>query len=358
MATFKVNVDKLNLRSSPVQDFANKGNVVGVLRKDAVFESVRILENELGRWPVNREGHTVSENFLSEIVGDIPPELVKYHDKIPRIFLDFHLGKLWELPMQEGLKVGIIDTGVDVNYPALKGKVVNLNECVPISKKGNPNHGTTMACIIAGDDPENGIIGVAPSIAEIYSYTLPEDNLTPQMFINAFNKMEENEVKLINISYGEYDKIFKESYSLQEKITHMSQKGYIIICAAGNKSIHDKSFFPAAYENVISVTGLLFNLTRDVGSNFWEGISVGMCSEFYYKKSDFQDSHGTSGAAALITGCIAWAYKSFITQTNPQKFLEGKFNKLHKSPFTYEDLTVQIPQFDGKLFVNLLKSTT
>jgi hypothetical protein len=355
MATFKVNVDKLNLRSGPVKDFDNKENIVGILHKNAIFESEREFENELGKWHVDKNGLVVSDNFVSELQGDIPAELVKYHDKIPKTFLDFHLGKLWELPMQKGLKVGIIDNGVDVNHLALRGKVINLNDCIDISTKGNPNHATTMACIIAGYDPENGIIGVAPRIEKIFSYTLCENDTEPTDFINALNLLEKKNVKLINISYGKYDDSFKNSTVLQDKISNMTKNGCIIIAAAGNERVHQKIIYPASYSDVISVAGVHANLRRDRRSNFWEGIKLCMCSDYYFESSLFELSNATSAATAVITGSFANAYQLLNSEIDLNKSLANKLLQLNKINFEYELFKVDIPLFDGELFFNLLK---
>ena len=358
MTTFKVNVNKLNVRSSPVTDFDNTENVVSVLLKDAVFTSVGMLENELGSWPVNIEGHTVSEKFLSQLQDDIPPELIKYHDKIPKIFLDFHLGKLWELPMQKGLKVGIIDNGVDENHPALKRKVINLNEEIVINKISNPNHATTMACIIAGDDPENGIIGIAPNIDFIYSFTLPDHGANPEMFISALDKMEKEEIKIINISYGEYNEDFRSNKALQEKISDCAKNGCFIICSSGNGSVHDKTFYPASYDDVLSVTGILANYKRDISSNFWSGISICMCTDYYFDETKFKDSNATSSATAIISGCLAHAYNIFIEKENSLNYINSLTKALDKVKFEYHSLSVMVPVLEGNKFYTILKSTT
>ncbi|MGY3054167.1 hypothetical protein ACVWYG_002370 [Pedobacter sp. UYEF25] len=357
MATFKVNVNKLNLRIGPATDFANKENVVGVLHKDAVFESVAVIENELGKWHIGENGTTISDNFVSELDGDIPPELVKYHDKIPKIFMDFHLGELWELPMQEGLKIGIIDTGVDEKHFALKGKVLNLNKGIPISIDGNPNHATTMACIIAGDDPENGIIGVAPGIEKIYSYTLPPDAATPEMFLAALKEMDSVGVQLINISYTRSDEVFSKAKLLIEKIDELAGKGCMVICATGNRDNRFPFFYPAAYTGVISVAGHYFDRTAYIKSDFWIGVNTCMCSEYYFGEEEFEKSFGTSSATALITGCLARGYKS-IKSLNKTKYIQDELRKFDSITFfnSQSMLTVEIPAFNVIKFIKILKT--
>lgn len=355
MATLKVNVNKLNVRTSPVKDFDNKENVVGVLQKNAVFESVSLIENELGLWHVNAKGDTISAKFVSAVEGDIPPELMKYHDKIPKIFLDFHLGKLWELPMQEGLKVGIIDNGVDEQYSAIKGKVIPLKSDHSISNTGNPNHATTMACIIAGNDPENGIIGVAPQIREIYSYAFPDQGATPEDFMKALQAMENENVKLINISYGEYADSFRTSTALQQKITDMAQRGFVIFAASGNNSVYERLHYPAAYNDILSVAGIRSNMTQNGASDFWDGVSVCMCSDFYFDKERFKHANATSAATAIMTGSIAHVIETIRNGNGIQDAIDSRLKQLNKVGFVFEKLKVSIPVFDGVSFYNLLK---
>ncbi len=371
MATLKVNVNKLNVRTSPVKDFDNKENVIGVLQKNAVFESVRVIENELGSWHVNEKGDTISGNYVSTVEGDIPPELMKYHDKIPKIFLDFHLGKLWQLPMQEGLKVGIIEQGHVKKHPAIKAgiKILKWKEDDQQGQDGKArvlieeqaeesgaeiNHTTTMALIIAGNDPENGIIGVAPGVKEIYSYSLLSNQATPNEILEALQAMEAKNVKLINMSYSVTSDTFKVAEELQEKITRMKQDGFVIIAATGNNSCHERSYYPAAYNDIISVTGVYKDLTRDRNSNFWEGVKVCMCTDYYLNSTFFEKSNATSGATATITGSIAHVLNIVANQSEVSNKIMTYLSQLNKVVFEYDELKVPVPLFDGKLFFDLI----
>lgn len=363
MPFYKVNVNKLNVRTSPVSDFAYKENIVGVLHKDSVFESVRIIENELGKWHVGADGKIISGNYVSFLQDDIPAELVKYQDKIPRIFLDFHLGKLWQLPIKKGLKVGVIDTEVFL-HNAIKQPITILgfNERKELIKtQGRKpeqsqylNHGTTMACIIAGNDPENGIIGIAPGIEEIYNYVLPEKDAIPQDFLNALSAMESIGVQLVNISYSCSTADFKNSTDLQGKVADLINKGVVIVSATGNDYHSVPRTYPAAYNGVISVAGINLDKTRDRASNFWPGVNTCMCSDYYFDEKLFKESCGTSSATAIVTGCLARTY-TFLAQPNKYELLREKLTDtksgLNIIPFSYEDIRADIPLFDGdKLF--------
>jgi subtilisin family serine protease len=69
----------------------------------------------------------------------------------------------------KGVKVGVLDTGVDPDHPDLKGKIANWAEFGPDGKKitgstahDSDRHGTHVCGTIAGGDASGKWIGVAP----------------------------------------------------------------------------------------------------------------------------------------------------------------------------------------------------
>ncbi|KAM3529795.1 hypothetical protein MY4038_005246 [Beauveria bassiana] len=72
-----------------------------------------------------------------------------------------------------GIKIAVVDTGVDYTHPALGGcfgqhcRVVTGDNLAKDGKKGDPmdcvGHGTAVAGILAGYDKKGGFVGVAPN---------------------------------------------------------------------------------------------------------------------------------------------------------------------------------------------------
>lgn len=319
---------------------------------NAICRVLGDLVNGNNKWIV-----TDSNQFFSQEGFHVTNELTSlpfytHTENTPPIFRDLELSNLWNISIGERLNVGIIDNGV-YKHPALKKPLINLNPNVQFDNN-SLNHATTMACIIAGNDPSNGIIGIAPNITAIYSYTLPEAGLTPQMLIEALELMEKNNVKLINISFGSDNQSFDvntiQGSHLQKKIQYLSKNGFIVVCSTGNYYGYKRNFYPAAYENVISVTGFKKDLSPEISATFWDGVSISMCSDYYFDKNIFKKAKGTSSAAALITGCLACIYNK-IESADKTAFLQYLFNKLPAISYQYEDHTALIPRFDTQNFI-------
>jgi len=134
-----------------------------------------------------------------------------------------------------GIKIAVIDTGVDYNHPdvfgfGLDGKVVGgynfINEGEPpLDTNG---HGNQVAGVIAA----NGILkGVAPK-SKILAYKVSEDGegVSSDLIIKAINKSIEDDADIINISLG----VNKTNSNIDKAVDNALQKGIIVITAAGN----------------------------------------------------------------------------------------------------------------------------
>ena len=145
-----------------------------------------------------------------------------------------------DIPRAEGLdgngiRVAIIDTGVDFNHPDLfgwgnDGKVVGGYNFIredqpPMDTNG---HGTQVAGVIAADGE---ITGIAPK-AKILAYKVSEDGegVSSELIIRAIEKAIEDEADIINISLG----VNKTNSKIDHAVNRALEKDIFVVTASGN----------------------------------------------------------------------------------------------------------------------------
>ena len=134
-----------------------------------------------------------------------------------------------------GIKIAVIDTGVDFNHPDLfgwgpDGKVIGgynfieENE-LPMDTNG---HGTKVAGIIAAD---GNTLGVAHK-AKILAYKVSEDGegVSSELIRKAIEKAIEDKADIINISLG----VNKTNSKIDSAVNHAWNNGIVVVTAAGN----------------------------------------------------------------------------------------------------------------------------
>ncbi|KAB7671832.1 S8 family serine peptidase [Bacillus sp. B1-b2] len=144
----------------------------------------------------------------------------------------------------KGIKVGVIDTGLDYRHPDLEGNYRKGwdfvdNDEDPMETKGlgkkDTLHGTHVAGIIAA----NGKIkGVAPN-AEIFAYRAlgPGGAGTTEQILAAIEKAVKDKVDIINLSLG--SDVNGPDLPISLALNKVVEKGIIAIAAAGNSGPED-----------------------------------------------------------------------------------------------------------------------
>ncbi|KFM21834.1 PI-type proteinase [Marine Group I thaumarchaeote SCGC AAA799-B03] len=134
-----------------------------------------------------------------------------------------------------GIKIAVIDTGVDFNHPDLfgwgpDGKVIGGYNFI---QKGQPpmdnnGHGTQVAGVIAADGQA---VGVAPK-AKILAYKVSEDGegVSSDLIIRAIEKAIEDDADIINISLG----VNKTNAKIERAVNQALEKEIFVVAAAGN----------------------------------------------------------------------------------------------------------------------------
>jgi len=134
-----------------------------------------------------------------------------------------------------GIKIALIDTGIDYNHPDLlgygpEGKVVGGydfvdNDQTPLDTNG---HGTEVAGIIAADGQ---LIGIAPK-SKILAYRVSNDgeSVSSDLIIMAIKQAIEDKADIINISLG----VNRTNQRIDDAVNEAVSQGIVVVTAAGN----------------------------------------------------------------------------------------------------------------------------
>lgn len=167
--------------------------------------------------------------------------------------------QLWQSTKGAGVKVAVIDSGVDIKNPQL-AQAVDVKDSVDlIDPKGNGTtdpvgHGTEVAGIIAArpDASSTGFMGLAPE-AEIISIRQASEDGTGTVphLVTALDMAVDAGAEVINISQDTP----RSTRELAAAVARAVQHNVVVIASAGNDGGDGKAraTYPGAYDGVLAV---------------------------------------------------------------------------------------------------------
>jgi len=232
----------------------------------------------------------------------------------------------------DGIKVAILDTGVLVNHPDLKDQIIACNDLsgfdsfVEESCEDKNGHGTLVAGVVAGNGGPmgKGIYGVAPqSGLMIYKVCNNDGTCFTDDVAEAIRQSVDTGANIILLSLGSDS----ESSLINDAISYATEKGVMIIGAAGNDGPYKNSIdYPASNVDVVSV-GVVDEIlvvpdwsargnneaSTSYERNFGdlELVGPGVNIESTANNGYYTTSSGASMAAAHITGLAAKEWETY-----------------------------------------------
>jgi len=152
-----------------------------------------------------------------------------------------------------GVKVAVIDTGIDYTHPELSGKVDGGYSAItktsnPADYRDDQGHGTHVAGTIAAKKDGKGVVGVAPQ-ARLYAVKVLDADGSGNLsdVIEGIVWAAVNKMDVANMSLGAPI----DSEAMKRAVRFARGSGVVIIAAAGNSG--GSVGFPGAYEDVLAV---------------------------------------------------------------------------------------------------------
>ncbi|MEW2635608.1 S8 family serine peptidase [Streptomyces sp. NPDC048389] len=166
--------------------------------------------------------------------------------------------EIWKSATGKGVKVAVIDTGVNPNTPSLKGQVLKGQDVS--GAKGDETddytgHGTTMAELIAGTGAGGGLKGLAPD-AKVIPFRISDTEFQNENKVNAFDMNDaitaaaDSDAQIINISMA------NDFYGTDERkaVEYAASKGKLLFAGTGNSGDKEnKPQYPGSYVAAIGV---------------------------------------------------------------------------------------------------------
>jgi hypothetical protein len=156
-----------------------------------------------------------------------------------------------------GVRIGMVDTGIDQTHPALRKQHIITRSFLPSkSKRALLNHGTAIAALLVGDKNTTAFTGMMPE-AELYAASVfhqrrsGRNSATAERVAQAIDWLAENNVHIINLSLSGPPNLVMELV-----IKNASQLGIILVAASGNGGPKALPAYPAALKPVIAVTAV------------------------------------------------------------------------------------------------------
>ncbi|MEU1790974.1 S8 family serine peptidase [Streptomyces sparsogenes] len=235
--------------------------------------------------------------------------------------------EMWKVSRGQGIKVAVIDTGVNTSLPELKGQVLNgkdVSQAKKSAAEDSDGHGSNMAALIAGTGSGGGIQGLAPGAkilpvkitAEAHSFAVDA------VLSKAIRFAAERKAQVINISMGSTG---ASGYYPKTKsaVEYALKRGSLVLAASGNDGGKSNlPSYPAAFPGAVGVGAIdrVGNVAKFSTSGDYVGlVALGDDIPLHCTKSvGICNSGGTSQATAIASASAALIWAKHPKWTNNQ----------------------------------------
>jgi subtilisin family serine protease len=241
--------------------------------------------------------HTLQQSEVAQTVAISRAEVAQY--AVGKL----QLAKAHGVVRGTGVRIAVIDSGVDTSHPELAGAIAATFDALGTDEKPHA-HGTAVAGLIAAHAK---LTGAAPNArilaARAFGATADGAQGTTFRILKSLEWATGEGARVINLSFvGPFDPVIQRSLAAAHK------KGIVLVAAAGNAGPKSPPLFPASDPNVIAVAATDSGDKLFAQSNRGRHIAVaapGVDLIVAAPGGGYQLSSGTSFAAAHVSGVAA-----------------------------------------------------
>lgn len=257
----------------------------------------------------------------SSSIVPIKNKILQSPQRIPWGVKAIHAPAVWSKSRGQGVKVGIIDTGISKHSDL---SIAGGYNAIRKSRhyEDDNGHGTHVAGIVAAAGRANLPYGVAPKVA-LYGIKALDYNGDGYVsnIVEAVEWCIANDMDIINMSLG----LDGGSQALRTSISRAHHKGIVVVASSGNSGPNNTVIDePAIYPETIAVAAT--DRQKRVPEFSSRGYGIDVCAPgdrivSTNHQNGFSIDSGTSMAAPHVSGTIA-LMKNYNPDLSPNQIRE------------------------------------
>ena len=213
---------------------------------------------------------------------------------------------LWARTKGKGVRVGIVDTGCELDHEDLAGAIVGSRDFTrsPYAAYDKVGHGTHVAGIVGARQNGKGVVGVAPEVDLVIAKGLGDDGTGGSAgIVNAIDWLLSERVHVINMSLGSP----RPDFQILAAIRRAVDAGAFVIVAAGNSGPGAGVDYPGRFAETIAVAAV--DQEGRIARFSSQGPEVDIAAPGQdvlscYKRGEYAKLSGTSMATPFVTGAV------------------------------------------------------
>jgi subtilisin len=302
-------IQELHLINAVAVEFPSSGFQAAELGLKSNENVVRVDKDSKRKW-IESAPATIEGVELPSIQSIIQPFSARpAKAALPWGITRVNAPAAWSVTKGAGVKVAVIDTGIDYTHPTLKRNIKGGHNAVDAQKADDfmddNGHGTHVSGTIAGVGDAKGVTGVAPAV-DLYGVKVldAQGSGTVAGVIAGIQWAADNHMDVANMSLGSDE----SDQSLADAVAAAAKAGLTIIAAAGNSG--GPVGYPGAYPECIAVSASDKDDKIASFSSFGPQVAViapGVDVFSTYMGGGYKTLSGTSMATPHVTGLAALA---------------------------------------------------